>query len=171
MTDSLARARAILGVAPGCSARELKRRYITLVKRWHPDQFADDPAGVAEANDRLRHINQAFARVAAASPPVARRPEPATSGVHAQPPNSAEPTAPEQPKRPLTRAEIDAIIRLMEVESPVTGAFRFASWFTPIAAAVFVSVGPRGSWPLAVGLLVLGLYAFVSGRRSRPRRG
>ncbi|HEU4890466.1 MAG TPA: J domain-containing protein [Vicinamibacterales bacterium] len=61
--DRLARAYATLGLQRGCSPREAARRYRSLVKRWHPDQYANDPQGQVEAAQRMREINRAFAIV------------------------------------------------------------------------------------------------------------
>ena len=57
----LARAYATLGLPPVCSHRDAVRQYKALVKRWHPDQYATDPQGQAEAAQRMREINAAFA--------------------------------------------------------------------------------------------------------------
>src|SRR3954468_11954940 len=57
----LARAYATLGLSPGCSQREAARQYKRLARRWHPDQYANDPQGQAEAAQRMREINRAFA--------------------------------------------------------------------------------------------------------------
>lgn len=62
MTDDsvVARALFVLGVAPGGSPAEIKTAYRTLVQRWHPDRFANDPVGQADATRRLAAINAAF---------------------------------------------------------------------------------------------------------------
>ncbi|MFM8470665.1 MAG: J domain-containing protein [Limisphaerales bacterium] len=49
-----------LGVADGASPEHLKRVYLALVKRWHPDRFADDPAQQKLAEEKLRTINVAY---------------------------------------------------------------------------------------------------------------
>ncbi|PAW82926.1 MAG: hypothetical protein B9S33_14435 [Pedosphaera sp. Tous-C6FEB] len=51
---------ATLGVAPGASPEHLKRAYLALVKRWHPDRFANEPERQKEAEDKLRSINVAY---------------------------------------------------------------------------------------------------------------
>jgi DnaJ-class molecular chaperone len=58
--DLLAHAYATLGLPPWCSKRETSRQYKKLVKRWHPDQYANDPQGQAEAAQRMREINRAY---------------------------------------------------------------------------------------------------------------
>jgi hypothetical protein len=50
----------VLGLAEGASPAHLKRAYLALVKRWHPDQFAHDPEQQRLAEDKLRTINVAY---------------------------------------------------------------------------------------------------------------
>jgi hypothetical protein len=81
--DELARAYAVLGVRGGASAAEIKKRYRALVKVWHPDRFAADPQGQAEAATRMRAINEAYeitlAQVAPRTPAPAASAAPATA--------------------------------------------------------------------------------------------
>ena len=63
MPDELRSAYAVLGLQPGASLHKVKRQFKTLVRRWHPDRFASDPQGKAEANDRLRVINIAYSTI------------------------------------------------------------------------------------------------------------
>ena len=49
-----------LGVADGATPEHLKRAYLALVKRWHPDRFAHDPAQQKLAEEKLRAINVAY---------------------------------------------------------------------------------------------------------------
>lgn len=81
--DSLVRAYAILGVRPGAPAPEIKKRYRALVKVWHPDRFAADPQGQAEAAARMRAINEAYetllARPSIPAPAASTAPSTATS--------------------------------------------------------------------------------------------
>ncbi|NBV21389.1 MAG: hypothetical protein EBS05_05635 [Proteobacteria bacterium] len=60
-----------LALQPGASAEEIKRAYLTLVKRWHPDRFAHDPAQQKQAEERMKAINVAYeALVGEARPEV-----------------------------------------------------------------------------------------------------
>lgn len=63
LADLVARAYATLGLQPDCSRREATRQYKRLAKRWHPDQYANDPQGQAEASRQMRAINVAFATI------------------------------------------------------------------------------------------------------------
>jgi len=55
---------ALLGVAPGASATELKAAYRDLAKVWHPDRFAHDPRLQQKAQEKLKEINDAYERLA-----------------------------------------------------------------------------------------------------------
>ena len=63
MPDELRSAYAVLGLQPGASLQEVRQQFKNLVRRWHPDRFANDPQGRAEANDRLRVINSAYSTI------------------------------------------------------------------------------------------------------------
>ena len=50
----------ILEVEPTSSIEDVKRAYRELVKVWHPDRFANDPALQKRAQEKLKEINAAF---------------------------------------------------------------------------------------------------------------
>ena len=65
----------VLGVSPGASNAEIHRAYVRLARRWHPDLNA----GSAEAEDRMRAVNEAWAVLgdpAARARYDGRRPDP-----------------------------------------------------------------------------------------------
>lgn len=80
----------ILGIGPDTDEAQAKRAYKAQVRRWHPDQFPEGSATKAGADEQLKQINIAYARVKAhlatnrpapAAPPhpgqgAADRPEP-----------------------------------------------------------------------------------------------
>lgn len=49
----------VLGLREGASQEEIKSAYRTLVKKYHPDQFKDNPLKEL-ANEKLREINEAY---------------------------------------------------------------------------------------------------------------
>src|SRR5262245_24980193 len=63
--DELVRDLSILGVDAAASPTQVHERYLELVRRWHPDRFAGDPQGRAEATIRMRQIDDAYRRVTA----------------------------------------------------------------------------------------------------------
>jgi PAS domain-containing protein len=59
---------ALLGVAKGASAREVKRAYRRLIKANHPDRFAGDEARRREAEETVRRLNQAYRTLLESAP-------------------------------------------------------------------------------------------------------
>jgi hypothetical protein len=132
MPDELRSAYAVLGLEPGASLHKVKRQFKTLVRRWHPDRFTNDPQGRAEANDRLRVINNAYSTILqtrfgdaathARREPAPARPssdraagghgafDPAAARAKAEQPSGAAEATPPPVGPPLTRGEIDALI-------------------------------------------------------------
>ena len=50
-----------LGVAPDANASEVRRRWVALARRHHPDVAGDDPAARRQAEEQMRAINEAWA--------------------------------------------------------------------------------------------------------------
>jgi hypothetical protein len=173
--DPTARAYAILGLERGCPPENLKATYRKLVKRWHPDRFAADPAGQAEASARLREINGAF-RIVAEDLGAIR-----AGGAGMGTPAATESRPPEHPPerapgRPLTRDEIDAIVGAVGAESPVDALLRWITLAAPFVGAFLLLLQPRSARPpttgqtiLAFALLALGIALHVR-RWARSRR-
>ena len=124
--DELARAYATLGVTPWVSLSDVRKRYKTLVRQWHPDRFARDPQGQAEAALRMRAINDAFRAVVAArvvprvDPAGASSAAGATAGASAR---AAPPPGSSFSGRRLTREEIDRMVEAMRNEGPLDWLF------------------------------------------------
>ena len=144
--DAIARAYATIGVRPGASARELKRQYKKLVRQWHPDRYANDPAGQAEATVRMRLINDAYATLEQIAP--------------------RERNSTGAPTQSLSREELDALVNAIGTQSPVLGTVRLVIGMLPIGLA-FLLVQPQRSpkllltWPSAENVIVAGiLFAF-----------
>ena len=53
----------ILGLGPETDAAQAKRAYKAQVRRWHPDQFPEGSTTKAGAEEQLKQINIAYARV------------------------------------------------------------------------------------------------------------
>lgn len=49
----------VLGIKEGASEEEIKRAYREMVKKYHPDQYRDNPLSTL-AEERLRDINEAY---------------------------------------------------------------------------------------------------------------
>ncbi len=53
----------ILGLSSDADPAQAKRAYKTQVRRWHPDQFPEGSPSKAGAEEQLKQINVAYARV------------------------------------------------------------------------------------------------------------
>ncbi|NMB95688.1 MAG: DnaJ domain-containing protein [Clostridiaceae bacterium] len=49
----------VLGIKEGASEEEIKRAYRELVKKYHPDQYRDNPLAKL-AEEKLREVNEAY---------------------------------------------------------------------------------------------------------------
>ncbi len=61
----VAKAFAVLGADPQAPPDLIHQQYRKLVKRWHPDQFAQNPSDQSYAEARLKLINHAYGIVKA----------------------------------------------------------------------------------------------------------
>ena len=119
--DDARRAYAVLGLPQGSSLREVRRRYLLLAKRWHPDRFASDPAAETTAADRMRSFNGAYRTL------VERlgRPTP-----------SQTPSPPIQGRR-LTREEVDRLVASIGSEGPLDSFLTSIGWVSSSLNAAF----------------------------------
>ncbi|BBO87912.1 J domain-containing protein [Desulfosarcina ovata] len=53
----------ILGITPLSDADQAKHAYKAQVRRWHPDQFPEGSASKIQAEEQLKRINVAYARI------------------------------------------------------------------------------------------------------------
>ncbi|TVP57792.1 MAG: dynamin family protein [Nodularia sp. (in: Bacteria)] len=58
--DKIARAYRILGLQPTASFADVKKTYKTLVKKWHPDLFVNQPQMQKKADNNMRLVNEAY---------------------------------------------------------------------------------------------------------------
>lgn len=79
-----------LGIDPEADEAQAKRAYKAQVRRWHPDQFPEGSATKAGAEEQLKQINIAYARVKAHL--ATQRPDPAATTA-ASPPHPDRGTA------------------------------------------------------------------------------
>ena len=53
----------ILGVSEHSSEKEIKARYRTLVRLYHPDRFQSDPEGAKLASEKMSEVNLAYEEI------------------------------------------------------------------------------------------------------------
>ena len=153
------RACAVLGVTPSATAREAKRAYKKLVRRWHPDRFANDPQGEREATARLQQITEAYQTI-----------------VHALASGTAEiPTGPRryEPGSALSRAEIERLVETMRVDGPLDAFFNQPMWWWPLPLGLVFLASAHGSpwYLLGGGALVAAAPVLWWLERQERRRG
>ena len=145
---------AVLGLSPPVTESRLRRRYKTLVKRWHPDRFQSDPAGQAEANQKLRDINIAYDVVAAAL---------------ASPGGASEPPPPASPSQPSHATVTPPSARVQDQRTSP------ASWSPHESDALVDAINRMSSWTPAgepdwirviSGLITVFWFLFVATRKG-----
>ncbi len=94
----------LLGVAYEATDQEIKKAYHALARKYHPDNFADDPVRLEMANRKMRDINAAYEQITADR---ARGIRGASAYATAEPPGE-EGAAREQKKRSEARRDTRA---------------------------------------------------------------
>jgi len=160
---------AVLGVRPDASAEEVRRAYVQLVRRHHPDLHVDAAPSVrAEAEARMRAVNEAWAAVGDAARRRAHddsRPRPfqAFTSDDDEPDPREQPDVPYRPARPpTTRARLATV-------APVTllgGALGAGALAVVTGAAAAVSLAVVLLALAGVGFVVLPLLALGRARRD-----
>ena len=153
----------VLGVPPTASTAEIRKAYVRLARRHHPDFYATADATSRAASEReMRRINEAWAVL---SDPDRRRdydrssqpsPRPGAAGV--APPSRPKPTGGPSPGfRPYdTSDEIDPIDLLDD--TPINGASSVPRWIQ-IAPVALLAVS-LGSLAVALVTSIRPLLAF-----------
>jgi DnaJ-like protein len=145
MTDERRKAYAVLGVEPGLTPIELRRRYRTLVRRWHPDRFATDPRSQAEAEARMREINHAY-QVLTEEPSAAE-----ASPASAPPPSYRPP----EPGARLSQEQIDRMVEAIGKEGPLDGFLKGIPQGSPLAVTYVALLLGLTIWQVTITYPVL----------------
>jgi curved DNA-binding protein CbpA len=107
--DTLAHAWAVLHLPAGSDIDQVRSSYRRLARKWHPDRYANDPSGQAEAAIQMKVLNAAYRQLLAAAGRQSVRPTP-------------EPSARPAGRR-LSREEIDRLVASIGTESWIDSAF------------------------------------------------
>lgn len=124
MNDELGKYYELLGVAPGASGRELKEAYRDLAKVWHPDRFSHDPRLREKAQEKLKEINEAYARLTSGKAGGRTRPAPTPGEPRA---HDAAPVRRKRPRPVLLTAAVFCAVFLAALSSFVPSGARPAS--------------------------------------------
>ena len=162
-SEQLASAYATLDLPPDSSPDETLRQYRRLAKRWHPDRYAGDPLAEAEASQRMRQINMAFALVRPTQGRAAARPVPR------QTPRASATTAPAEPVfgTRLRQETVDAIVDALAGPTMFETMFQLAVRGGLIAGGVaLLLLGDRygKAFDVAVGGAMLAIALTITVR-------
>src|ERR671935_1687554 len=61
--DEIRRSYSMLGVPPTASPEEIRQRYLRLAHEWHPDKWSNDPVAQWRATEKMKRLNEAYARI------------------------------------------------------------------------------------------------------------
>jgi hypothetical protein len=147
----------VLGVPVGASVEEIRRAYLLLARRHHPDFHAGESStALAAAGRQMQELNEAWA--ALSDPAVRRRYEGDVADTfrpfRTAPEHEADPrTAPDVPYRPVgTRSVLERSLVLVPV-----GLFALAA----VGGAVGLATGIPALLALAVVAFVLSCVGFL----------
>ena len=143
MKDDLSRAYATLGLTFPASPTEVRKAYKRLVRQWHPDRFARDPAGQAEASVRMRAINGAYELIRGSYMPRYESTTAADGRVRPQPTPGAR----------LSREQIEELVNSIGREGPVDIVIGALEWYGRSIRLVVTAL--LGAWAVARVLAVV----------------
>lgn len=129
----LRHAYAVLELTPPVDETSLKRQHKLLVRRWHPDQFQQDPAGQVDAAIALRNINVAYEAVLASL----ETPEPAL----VPPTSEGLPQDTTDRGFSLSHVQIDSIVDSLNRSNAIfSGRLSLHCWLSAIAAFSYLAM-------------------------------
>lgn len=139
----------VLGVRADAPPEEIRRAYLHLARRYHPDYFTDAaPIERAEAETRMRAVNDAWAVL---GDPARRRRHDATTPRPFQPltPDDDEPDPRDAPDIPYRTPPPATVSRRVTTMAPV------------LLFAASVAVGAIGTVMNLTGVLALAVALFL----------
>jgi len=139
--DDAKHAYAVLGLSQGTSLADVRRRYLLLAKRWHPDRFVGDSAATGTAEEQMRRFNAAYHTLV---------------GMLRQPPTPGPTRA---PRGRLSREEIERLIASMNAPGPVDECLTSLGWVGSKAQAAWTAVFMIAASLRVIYLLATGQFA------------
>jgi len=153
------------------SAERAQEEYRRLVRRWHPDRYAADPQGQAEASLRMRQINAAFAVIRPLLSPASVR----TSATSPSPDAVSSMSQDPMPfGRRLRQEEVDAIVASLRGTSMFERLYSYGVRGGLLASGItLLGIGPPHQKPLDVllgGALIITVSFQILLAAIRARR-
>ena len=150
----LVRACAELGVTPSASLREAKRAYRKLVKRWHPDRFANDPQGPGGGDAAAAADHRGL--------PGDRARAGARGGGRVGAGREGGPRY--EPGERLPREEVERLVRSLGNEGPLDAFLKQPMWWWPLPFGIVFLLSTRSTayeWLFAGGVLLIALAPVI----------
>jgi curved DNA-binding protein CbpA len=142
--DEIRRSYSILGVAETASPEEIRRRYLLLAKEWHPDKSKGDPLAEWRATEKMKRLNEAFARIKDA--PLRSDPASPAPGAHTIPPDSSNDPPGSRAGNVTVFITSDALTSSdLLIAGWIGRRCRISASFRSTAAPTLLMAGSRGS--------------------------
>lgn len=144
---------ATLGVEPGADGLAIRRSYLAMARRHHPDRFVGDPVKQSRAEERMREINAAWAVL---SDPARRKRYDLT----------IEEPRPQTTWQPLHPDEPDVDPEPWDFDDTPIAVQPTPQWLTVLPALLVLGGGVLGVLGALVGIgaiVVLGLMVVGTG--------
>ena len=132
-----------LGLAPGASAKEVRRAYLRLVKQCHPDRFQQNSRAQLQAQEKLKGINEAYSFLRDYRPG-----QPGYGSTYSEPPGYSHGAT----------ADWRAYQRRVYYEPPIVDPFEGDYQYRPVGN----SRGRKWSWIFAI-ILIANLAQWGTG--------
>jgi molecular chaperone DnaJ len=142
----------VLGVRRDASAAELRRAYLDLARRHHPDRAGG-------SHERMRALNEAWETLG--DPERRRRYDRSLTGPAQRPTAWTAPT--DAPPTAAPRSDRDDLLHDLADDSPIGGTVRLTSWFAVLPPGVLVLGFLVGLFGLVFRLGGVIAFAFVLG--------
>ena len=156
----------LFGLPQGASREHVRSRYRKLVRRWHPDKFADDDTHRKAAEEQMKLINEAY-RVLTETRETFAPPAPPP------PPKAVNDSAIRWLQSEFVLTYLPLVVVLLFSKAPVLAGLLFVIAGSMMAAMVWrneaLSPGARFGWIMAMivfAAIAVPIYFARYGPRS-----